>query len=121
MSQNKVLIFTQYEENYGFHEGNFHWKPKGSHIFQIEIDSDLFFYTDPRKIFEKMLESQNSNLERFTYVDHEIQFQEPTTLGNQEEYLKINKELENEEPNHVIGGTDFSESINQLNNLSIIQ
>ena len=93
MSVNKILVHTQYEENYGFSEGNFHWKPKGGHTFQIEMDAALLMYTDPAKVFGKMLESQNSNLERFTYLEYEIQWQEPTLLGTQEDYIKTNQEL----------------------------
>ena len=93
MSVNKILVHTQLEENYGFHEGNFHWKPKGGHTFQIEIDADLLMYTDPAEVFGKMLESQSNNLERFTYLEYEIQWQEPTLLGTQEDYIKANQEL----------------------------
>lgn len=93
MSVNKVLVHTQYEENYGFHEGNFHWKPKGGHTFQIEMDADLLMYTDPAEVFAKMLESQNTDLERFTYLEYEIQWQEPTVLGSQADYIKANQEL----------------------------
>ena len=91
--KNTILIHTQYEENYGFHEGNFHWKKKGGHTFQIEMDADLLMYTDPVEVFSKMLESANSDLERFTYVEHEIQWQEPTVLGTEEGYIKANQDL----------------------------
>ena len=93
MSINKILVHTQYYENYGFHEGNFHWKKKGGHTFQIEMDADLLMYTDPAEVFGKMLESQNSDLERFTYLEYEVQWQEPTLLGTQEDYIKTNQEL----------------------------
>lgn len=93
MSVNKILVHTQYYENYGFHEGTEHWKPKGGHTFQIEMDADLLMYTDPVEVFSKMVESQNSDLERFKYVDHEIVWQEPTLLGSQEDYIKTNQEL----------------------------
>ena len=93
MSINKILVHTQYEENYGFHEGGEYWKPKGGHTFQIEMDADLLMYTDPAEVFGKMLESQNSDLERFTYLEYEIQWQEPTLLGSQEDYIKTNQEL----------------------------
>jgi hypothetical protein len=93
MSVNKILVHTQYYENYGFNEGNFHWKPKGGHTFQIEMDADLLMYTDPAEVFGKMLESQNSDLERFTYLEYEVQWQEPTLLGTQEDYIKANQEL----------------------------
>jgi len=57
------------------------------------MDADLLLYTDPAEVFGKMVESQNSDLERFKYVDHEIQWQEPTLLGTQEDYIKTNSEL----------------------------
>jgi hypothetical protein len=93
MSVNKILVHTQLEENYGFHEGTERWKPKGGHTFQIEMDADLLMYTDPREVFGKMLESQSNDLERFTYLEYEIQWQEPTLLGTQEDYIKANQEL----------------------------
>jgi len=40
-----------------------------------------------------MLESQSNDLERFTYLEYEIQWQEPTLLGTQEDYIKANQEL----------------------------
>jgi hypothetical protein len=96
MSVNKILVQTQYYENYGFHEGNFHWKPKGGHTFQIEMDADLLLYSDPREVFGKMLEGQNTDIEKFEYLDYEIQWQEPTVLGNQDDYIKANQLVEAE-------------------------
>ena len=93
MSMNKILVHTQYYENYGFHEGGEHWKPKGGHTFQIEMDADLLMYTDPAEVFGKMVESQNSDLERFKYIEYEIVWQEPTLLGSQEDYIKANQDL----------------------------
>ena len=93
MSVNKILVHAQYEENYGFSEGNFHWKPKGGHTFQIEMDADLLMYTDPAEVFGKMLESQNSDLERFTYLEYEIQWQEPTLLGMESDCMAAHREL----------------------------
>ena len=126
MSVNKILVHTQLEENYGFHEGNFHWKPKGGHTFQIEMDADLLMYSNPEKVFSKMVESQNSDLERFKYLEYEIQFHKPTFLGTQVDYITVNQSLEEDvndmtNVNHVIGGVDFSDSIDQLNNLSILK
>jgi hypothetical protein len=133
MSINKILVHTQYYENYGFHEGNFHWKKKGGHTFQIEMDADLLMYTDPAEVFSKMVECQSNDLERFKYIDHEIQFQSPTLLGTQADYIAVNKSLEEGDPtdiqdfeegledlNPIIGGVDFSDSLDQLNNLTII-
>jgi len=126
MSVNTILIHTQYEENYGFNEGNSRWKKKGGHTFQIEMDADLLMYSDPAEVFSKMLESQNSDLERFTYLEYEIQFHKPTVLGTHADYITANQSLEEDandmtNVNHVIGGVDFSDSIDQLNNLSIFK
>jgi len=101
MSVNKILVHTQYEENYGFHEGNFHWKKKGGHTFQIEMDADLMLYSDPAEVFSKMLEKQCNDLERFTYVDHEIVFQAATVLGTQADYIATNQKLDPEMSNEL--------------------
>ena len=93
MSINKILVHTQLEENYAHYEGGHHWKPKGGHTFQIEMDADLLLYTDPSEVFGKMLEAQSNDLERFTYLEYEIQWQEPTVLGTQDDYVKANQDL----------------------------
>ena len=96
MSVNKVLVHTQYYENYAtLKEGREYWKPKGSHTFQIEIDADILMYTNPAEVFGKMLETHNSEIEKFEYREHEIQWQEPTLLGTTEEYVNTYISLKN--------------------------
>ena len=124
MSKQTVIISTQYFENYnvcleGFNiQGDKlpHWKPKGEHLFKMEVDADILMYSDPAKVFEKMLESQNSIAEEFHYRGYDIQWSVPTVLGTQEDYIAANDSIE-EETDHVIAGVDFSDSINQLNSL----
>ena len=94
MSINTVLVHTQYEENYGFHNGTSHWKKKGGHTFQIKMDADVLMYADAAAVFSKLLEDHCSNLERFTYVEHEIQWQEPTVLGTEEDFISVMQELQ---------------------------
>ena len=101
MSINKILVHTQYEENYGHYEGNFAWKKKGGHTFQIEMDADLMMFSDPAEVFGKMLESHNNDLERFTYVDHDIQFHPPSVLGKQSDYIVANQKLDPEMSNEL--------------------
>ena len=96
MSVNKVLVHTQYYENKAWYEGGEAFRPKGGHTFQIEMDADLLLYSDPAEVFGKMLEGQNTDLERFEYRDYEIQWQEPTVLGNQDDYIKANQLVEAE-------------------------
>lgn len=95
MSVNKVLVHTQYYENYGFNEGREAWKPKGIHTFHIEIDADILMYTNPAEVFGKMLETHNSEIERFEYREYEIQWQEPTLLGTTEKYVNTYISLKN--------------------------
>jgi hypothetical protein len=94
MSINTVLVHTQYEENYGFHNGTIHWKKKGGHTFQIKMDADVLMHADAPAVFGKMLESQCNGLERFTYVEYEIQWQEPTVLGTEEDFISVMQELQ---------------------------
>ena len=94
----KISVNTQRYENYGFHEGNEYWKPKGGMLFTIEdIDSDLVMYADNKKVVEaiqRQLELRSSDLEKFEYIDHEVIFSEAK-----------------------IAGVDFSDSLTQLMNL----
>ena len=94
MSKQTILVHTQYEENYGFHNGTIHWKKKGGHTFQIKMDADVLMYADAPAVFGKMLESQCNGLERFTYIDYEIQWQEPTVLGTEEDFISVMQELQ---------------------------
>jgi len=117
-----VRILTQLEENYGFHEGSEHWKPKGGMEFTMSVDDGLMMYGEKDIIiqsFQKFLDLESNELERFTYVSHELVFHKPIELkGNLSKvYEKISEEVEKKVPNHIMGGVDFSESINQLNNL----
>tara|TARA_B100000497_G_scaffold26282_1_gene30998 strand:+ start:3542 stop:3832 length:291 start_codon:yes stop_codon:yes gene_type:complete len=88
MSINTVLVQTQYEENYAAHEGGEHWKPKGGHTFQIEMDADLLLYSNPTDVFGKMLESHCNEHARYSYLGYDIQWHEPTVLGTAADYVK---------------------------------
>jgi len=92
--KNTININCQYYENKAFYEGGESWKPKGGHVFTIEMDADLIMYcNDADAIFSKMVESHNTDLERFKYIDYDIIFHKPTQLGTVEEFLKLNSEL----------------------------
>jgi hypothetical protein len=100
MSKITVNVHTKYEENYAFPDwdGNGEcpqrWKYKGNHNFTISIESDIIMYSDANKILTKMLEKHSNDSVRFTYLEHDAQFHEPTELGTEEEYLELMKELE---------------------------
>ena len=104
MSKVKVIVTTQYFENYNVGPEGFnmygdklpHWKPKGGVDFQIEMDSDVLMYTDAEAVLTKMVEKQNSIAERFEYRGYEIQWNEPIALGTEDEYLAILESMQEE-------------------------
>ena len=117
-----VRILTQVEENRGHYEGSFHWKKKGGQEFTMNVDDGLMMYGDKDviiKSFQKFLDLESNDYVKYTYVSHELVFQTSIELkGNLSKvYEKVIEETEKQEPNHIMGGVDFSESINQLNNL----
>ena len=118
----EVRILTQVEENYGHYEGYFKWKKKGGQEFSMNVDDGLMMYGDKDviiKSFQKFLDLESNDFVKYTYLSHELVFHNLIELkGNLSKvYEKISEEIEKKETNHIIGGVDFSESINQLNNL----
>ena len=94
-----ILVHTQYYENYNVGPNGFgetpHWKPKGGHTFKIEMDTDVLFYCGTEaEVFQRMLDKHETIAERFKYVEHEVQWQEPTLLGTEAEFLDIIAEVE---------------------------
>ena len=94
----KINVNAQRYENYGFHEGREHWKPKGGTLFVIEdVDMDQVTYSWEEQIvaaIKEQLEANSNDLERFEYIDHEVIFSEAK-----------------------IAGVDFSDSLSKLMNL----
>lgn len=95
----KILINTQYYENYNVGPDGFnlegdklpHWKPKGGHMFSMSIDSDALFYIDDIEgKLSKIISNQSSIAEKFEYISHEIEWNEPTKL----ESIEFSKLLE---------------------------
>jgi len=97
--QATIIINTQYYENYNVGPEGFgatpHWKPKGPHQFQIEIHLSQITYStdDVSKVFQALLDNHETIAEKFEYISHEIQWQEPTVLGTEEDFIKTVKEL----------------------------
>ena len=49
----KINVNAQRYENYGFHEGNEYWKPKGGTLFVIEdvdVDDVTYSITDRKSV-----------------------------------------------------------------------
>ena len=81
--QANLLVHCQYYENYDVFARVPRWKPKGGHTFKMPIDSDTVFYADEDLLIQaikKLVASQNSNGEKFEYVEHELVTTEPTVV-----------------------------------------
>jgi hypothetical protein len=73
-------ITAQVHENYG---GNT-WKPKGGFMFTLRVESFAFMYMEAECIeaVQMLLDEQSNEHERFTYVSHELIFNEPKELDS---------------------------------------
>lgn len=99
--KNTVIINTQYKENYGAHDwdGNGecpqHWKMKGGFQFQLEMNTDFLLYEESAciEVFKKMLTNESNDHEAFEYIDHEIQWSEPTKLNSEEFMAMLQKQV----------------------------
>ena len=93
-----IRITAQYYENYAIGpnglEGAPYWKPKGGHEFIIKADSDVVIYADDLKeILIEMVAAQSNDYEKFEYIDHDVQFSEPTLLSTEDFISKVQKQF----------------------------
>jgi len=80
----KVQIYAQIQENYGWHNDQFHWKNKGQQIFEIDASTDGLLYADKDildKSFQELLDVESDNMFRYIYINHEIIFLEPIKIN----------------------------------------
>jgi len=93
-----IRITAQFYENYAIGpnglEGTPYWKPKGGHEFIIKADSDMVMYADDLKeILIEMVAAQSNDYEKFEYIDHDVQFSEPTLLSTEDFISKVQKQF----------------------------
>ena len=93
-----IRITAQYYENYAIGpngpEGTPHWKPKGSHEFIIKTESDIVMYAPNLKdILIQMVAEQSNDYEKFEYIEHNVQFSEPTELSAYAFLTKVRKQF----------------------------
>jgi len=99
--KNTVIINAQYKENYGSHDWNGigecpqSWKSKGGFQFSIEMNADFLLYEEASciEVFKQMLTAESNNHEAFEYIDHEIQWSEPTKLDSDKFLQMLQKEV----------------------------
>jgi hypothetical protein len=63
---------------------------KGGFQFSVEMDADFLLYDKENciKVFKQMLETESNDYEAFEYIDHDIQWSEPTKLDS-DKFLKL--------------------------------
>ena len=85
-----LQITAQVHENYGAHDWNEKggcpqsWRAKGGQMFTLRVDSDNFLYADTEciKAINTLLARQSNDYVRYTYTAHELIFQEPIALND---------------------------------------
>lgn len=93
MSKSKVLVYADYFENYSNDASTPHWKPKGEHIFYIEIDIDIMScYESADGILRRLVERHNNSHCKFEYIDYAIEWHTPTLLATEEDYVALGDE-----------------------------
>ncbi len=77
-----ITILTQYYENYNTDTINPpYWKPKGGHKFSVEIsDTTAMYCPDLKAALCELVEKENSEMEKFEYIEHEVDFSKPTEI-----------------------------------------
>jgi hypothetical protein len=93
--QDLIQITAQVYENYSYAEGLTNWKPKGSQMFTMIVDAEIFLYLKDEAIgtIQRLLDKYSNKLCRFDYVSHEIIFQQPIALdGFEDEFNKLMSE-----------------------------
>ena len=100
MSKIKIIISSQYWENYavgpeGFYDEPY-WKPKGGAEFWVSVDSDVLLAGEEQieKVLSKMVEEQSNEACNYEYRSYEIWWGEPTPLDSNEFQSKLEKEYE---------------------------
>jgi hypothetical protein len=78
-----VNVMTQYHENYS-DTNTPYWKPKGGQYFQIVIDSDIVMYsTNLVKHLMDIVSAQSDEHNKYTYLEHDIEFSKPVVLDTE--------------------------------------
>ena len=89
-----VQITAQnFENNNCFSDFTPHWKPKGSQVFNMYVDTYLFLYYHDTCIeaIKVMLEEYCDNLNKFEYISYELIFSEPIVLDGDKFESILNK------------------------------
>ena len=87
-----IKVMAQYHENYS-DTNTPYWKPKGGQEFQIVMDSDIVMYSnDLVKHLMDVVSSQSDEHNKYSYLEHDVEFIKPVVLDSEVLLEKIRKE-----------------------------
>ena len=79
-----VRVVAQVFENKAFADGGENYRPKGSQVFNMPIDSDVVMYADYLvTAIESVLKRLGNDLYTYEYLEHDVEFKEAITLPEQ--------------------------------------
>ena len=75
-----IHLHSQFYQNYNVNfDGSLgetpHWKPKGGHTFEVEVDFDWLMYADSEDrdaVFAELVAKQSNVYEKFEFVEFEF-------------------------------------------------
>ena len=79
-----VRVVAQVFENKAFADGGENYRPKGSQVFNMPIDSDVVMYADYLvTAIETVLKGLGNDLYTYEYLEHDVEFKDAITLPEQ--------------------------------------
>ena len=79
-----VRVVAQVFENKAFADGGENYRPKGSQVFNMPIDSDVVMYAHSLvTAIESVLKRLGNDLYTYEYLEHDVEFKDAITLPEQ--------------------------------------
>jgi hypothetical protein len=79
-----VRVVAQVFENKAFADGGENYRPKGSQVFNMPIDSDVVMYAHSLvTAIEEVLKGLGNDLYTYEYLEHDVEFKDAITLPEQ--------------------------------------
>ena len=79
-----VRVVAQVFENKAFADGGENFRPKGTQVFNMPIDSDVVIYADYLvTAIETVLKGLGNGLYTYEYLEHDVEFKDAITLPEQ--------------------------------------
>jgi hypothetical protein len=96
MNNNTLVIITaQVHENYSDTDTPY-WKAKMGQQFHLRTDANNFIYGEHAiNAIQSMLDAESNSRMKFTYIEHELVFQEPINLDPEVFEQKVEESFKN--------------------------